>query len=638
MKSYEFKFITKNNKLRSFALALPAVILLTVVSGFLLAFAIDRPDYAIRGLATGLPAILASFFLVMIYRKGDIELTSSSNTLAIGQRTLMMLFGILFNVSILILLLIPFRPWYYFVLILILYSLIFTQIFSRDANALMILSEIILLMASVICGMTLKYPLYFGWTDILPHLFFAKITYLSGHTLPMDYFLEYANFPLYHILIAESSYLLGLDLKNTLFLIAIPLYVILIVFIYKLFNLTTRNSQMSLLTCLIYSVTSVVILYGAYAITRTIAYVGFIIMIYLTYKGHSEKNEAVYRSLAIFLSIFIILAHQVSIIQMVILMLFLLVCERIAGNKKYLSTNFFVLINITFIGYWFYGAYSFTRSVIESHIRPEYFETPVVKATVQSGNEWSFLVNNIDSSIFLFFALIGIGYILWKENKKYARVFSLFALSTLVLYTPNPIQLLWQSMVLFRFDRFMLMLAPFMSFVMSAGIFAFLYYLMSKNVKIRSAFMIVLVLFSIFSFYSIISNAEDSNYFKSDTNRKYFIEEELIGYDHVSGHVPFGSTLHSDYETSRYFTQREFNESDALELPYYRSYMISAYDGIPDYEGYILIREKQFIDTKLAFEEGEYFPTSENQIQLYTYLQRNNKIYSNTAVDLYYNS
>ncbi|MCD4807643.1 MAG: hypothetical protein K8R13_08780, partial [Methanococcoides sp.] len=333
-----------------------------------------------------------------------------------------------------------------------------------------------------------------------------------------------------------------------------------------------------------------------------------------------------------------ILAHQVSIIQMVILMLFLLVCERIAGNKKYLSTNFFVLINITFIGYWFYGAYSFTRSVIESHIRPEYFETPVVKATVQSGNEWSFLVNNIDSSIFLFFALIGIGYILWKENKKYARVFSLFALSTLVLYTPNPIQLLWQSMVLFRFDRFMLMLAPFMSFVMSAGIFAFLYYLMSKNVKIRSAFMIVLVLFSIFSFYSIISNAEDSNYFKSDTNRKYFIEEELIGYDHVSGHVPFGSTLHSDYETSRYFTQREFNESDALELPYYRSYMISAYDGIPDYEGYILIREKQFIDTKLAFEEGEYFPTSENQIQLYTYLQRNNKIYSNTAVDLYYNS
>ncbi|MCD4807505.1 MAG: hypothetical protein K8R13_08070, partial [Methanococcoides sp.] len=323
MKSYEFKFITKNNKLRSFALALPAVILLTVVSGFLLAFAIDRPDYAIRGLATGLPAILASFFLVMIYRKGDIELTSSSNTLAIGQRTLMMLFGILFNVSILILLLIPFRPWYYFVLILILYSLIFTQIFSRDANALMILSEIILLMASVICGMTLKYPLYFGWTDILPHLFFAKITYLSGHTLPMDYFLEYANFPLYHILIAESSYLLGLDLKNTLFLIAIPLYVILIVFIYKLFNLTTRNSQMSLLTCLIYSVTSVVILYGAYAITRTIAYVGFIIMIYLTYKGHSEKNEAVYRSLAIFLSIFIILAHQVSIIQMVILMLFL---------------------------------------------------------------------------------------------------------------------------------------------------------------------------------------------------------------------------------------------------------------------------------------------------------------------------
>ncbi|WP_445474221.1 hypothetical protein ACT9XH_07480 [Methanococcoides methylutens] len=638
MRSYDFKFITKDNKLHSFALALPLLILLTVASGFLLAFAIDKPDYAIRGLATGLPAILASFFLVMIYHKGDIDLSSSSNTLVINQRTLMLLFGIFFNVSILILLLTPIRPWYYFVLILILYSLIFTQIFSKDANALMILSEIMLLMSCVICGMTLKYPLYFGWTDILPHLFAAKITYLSGHTIPLDYSLGYANFPLYHILVAESSYLLGLDLKNALFLIAIPIYVILIVFIYKFFNLATRNSQMSLLTCLIYSVTSVVILYGAYVVTRTVAYVGFFMMIYLTYKGHSDNNKAVYRSLAILLSVFVILAHQVSISQMAILMLFLLVCERIAGNKKYLSTNFFLLVNVTFIGYWFYVAYSFTRDLIESHIRPEHFETPVVRASVQSGNEWSFLSANIDSSIFLFFALIGIGYILWNENKKYARVFSLFALSTLVLYTPNPIQLLWQSMDLFRFDRFMLMLAPFMSFVMSAGIFASLYYLISKNLKIRSAFMIILVLFSIFSFYAIISNAEDSNYFGSTTNRKYFIEEELIGYDHVSGHVPFGSTLHSDYETSRYFIQRKFNESDALELPYYSSYMISAYDGIPEYKGYILIREKQFLDTKLAFEEGAYFPTSENQIQLYTYLQRNNKIYSNTAVDLYHNS
>ncbi|WP_135603936.1 hypothetical protein [Methanococcoides sp. NM1] len=638
MKSYLSRFITKDNKLLSFALALPVLIVLAVVSGFLLAFAIDRPDYAIRGLSTGLPAILASFILVMIYHKEDIELTSSSNTLEINQRTLMVLFGILLNVSILILLLIPFRPWYYFVLILMLYSLIFTQIFSRDANALMILSEIILLMFCVICGMILKYPLYFGWTDILPHLFMAKITYLSGHTIPLDYSLAYANFPLYHILIAESSYLLGLDLKTTLFLIATPIYVMLIVFIYKFFKLTTRNSQMSLLTCLIYSVTSVVILYGAYVITRTVAHAGFLIMIYLIYKGYSEKNEAVYRYLAVVLCIFIILVHQVSIIQMVILMLLLFVCERIAGNKKYLSTNFLLLVNVTFIGYWFYGAYLFTRSLLQSHIRPEHFETPVVKASVQSGNEWSFLVNHIDSSIFLFFALIGIGYVLWNENRKYARVFSLFALSTLVLYTPNPIQLLWQSMVLFRFDRFMLMLAPFMSFVMSAGIFAFLYYLMSKSIKIRSAFMIVLVLFSIFSFYSIISNANDSNYFGSTTNRKYFIEEELIGYNHVSGHVPFGSTLHSDYETSRYFTQREFRESDALELPYYRSYMISASEGIPDYEGYILIREKQFLDTKLVFEGEDYLPTSENQIQLYTYLHRNNKIYSNTAVDLYHNS
>ncbi|MGM0771045.1 MAG: hypothetical protein ACQESU_05495 [Halobacteriota archaeon] len=638
MGSYFSKFSSKEERIHAFAHVLPFLIILAVVSGFLLAFAINRPDYAIRGLATGLPGIIASLLLVRIYNKKKVEKTSSSNALGIKQRTLIAFFGILLNVSIVILLLIPFRPWYYFLLILILYSLIFTQIFSKDANALVILSEITILMACIICGMTLKYPLYFGWTDTLLHLYAANITYLSGHTIPVSYSTLYANFPLYHILISESSYLLGLDLKTALFMVSIPFYVALIGFVYKFFTLTTRDSRISLLTCLIYSVTSVVIFYGAYAITRAAAYIGFLTMIYLIYMGYGQKKAAIYRTLAIFVGIFIILVHQVSIIQMAVLILILMVCERIASNKIYISNNYFLLLNVTFVGYWIYGAYAFTQSLIESHIRPEYMETPVVRSTVQAGNEWSFLASHIDSSIFLFFALIGIGYLLWNKNKGYARVFSLFALSTLVLYTPNPIQLLWQSMDLFRFDRFMLMLAPFMAFVMSAGILTLIYYMASKNIKMRSAFMIVLILFSIFSFYSIISNAEDSNYFKSDTNRKHFIEEELIGYDHVTGHVPFGSTIYADYETSRYFTQEEYEESDALGLPYYESDIINAYEGIPDYEGYILIREKQFLDTKLSFEEGDYFPTSENQIQLNVYEQRNNKIYSNNAVELYFNT
>ena len=609
--------------------------IICVACGFLLAFAVNRPDFAVRGLSLAVPIILSSFFLSKIYKE-KFEISSSLNILVLSQRTTTLLFGILYNVSLLILAISSFRPFYYFIIMLILYSIVFIQILSKNTSTVILLSEMVFLMVNAIYGITLKYPLYFGWTDILGHLILSKVMYLSGHIIPSDLSFYNSSFPLYHILITESSYLLGLDLSTSLFLIAAPFYSILILFIYKYFNLISSNSQIALLTCLIYSSISTVLFYGAYMITRTVAFIGFFILLYLIYKGYSKRNTTIYRALSIIISFFIILVHQVSITQIVILLFVLFICERIINNKTYLSKNFILFLNVLFIGYWLFFAYSFVQDLLQFRAKPEFYETFAVKSTVQAGNEWIFLSDNIDTSIFLFFALIGIGYVLWKENKKYSSVVGLFALSTLVLYTPNPLQLLWQSMVLFRFDRFMLLLSPFMAFVMGVGIYVFFSYMLYKNLNKKTALAILLILFSIFSFNSIIENAEDSHYFKSDIERKYFNNEELTGFNHIFNHVSFGSNLYSDYHVQRFFSYREFSKSEALNFPYYDNNEITTVDSISGYKGYTLIRYNKFLDTGLRFTDGLYTSTGKNQVHLLTNLT-NNKIYSNHAIYIYYN-
>ena len=171
------------------------------------------------------------------------------------------------------------------------------------------------------------------------------------------------------------------------------------------------------------------------------------------------------------MTVYILLVHQVSTPQILFLLLLLLGCEWFIGSEKHLQSSFFIFEIILFLAYWFYVAFDFGSYVGRSRLSPDLFDAPIVRDTLQSYSPLTFLFNNVDTLVFLFFAIIGIGYLLWKQKPAYAPVFGLFALLTIVLYVPTPIQTLWQTMRLLRFDRFMLLLSPFMAFIMGWGLY-----------------------------------------------------------------------------------------------------------------------------------------------------------------------
>ena len=646
--SKEAGFKLDNNRLmRLISFLFPLAIIFAVIFTFLWMFATGKLGYALRGLFTGIPAILSCLFILFIYKK-DVSLHDLEAFPSLNIKSLTYLFGIFYIGSVVVLMLSQgSRPPYYFVFILVLYLSVFLQIFSKNVNPSLILVESFLIMVNLIYSVTLNYDFYFGTTDILPHIFLSELTAISGQMIPTS-LSDYAYFPLYHVFIAEASEILNTSTKASLFLVTAPIYAITIVFLYYLFNHITNNRQISLLSCVLFSVSSVVLYYGANVITRTMAFIMFIVLLYLIYSVNFKKNKISLKFLSVIVAVFLTLVHNVSLPQLVLLLILLFVSEYIIGDGSYISKPFFILLNVTFIAYWFFIAYMFVQRSLAPRLQSQFWDSIVLTAGGAEVLQESLinLIGLLDKSIFLFFALIGIGFLLKNYKNNYASVFGLFALLTLIFYIPNPLNTIWQFKVLFRVDRFMLFVSPFMAFIMGYGLYVFWNYMAKYSPKKFNSVFLVILLFSTFVLVSSVFSIGDSDFLGHEAKHEYFTSEELSGFEHVFNYVPANSSIYTDYYSSRFFYLPVIPASSAqLNISSYDNYRIGDVNKLPQYKGYIMLRTKEFLKSGLYFgsEESTLKDTSnyfyqglpENKLELESNLAVLDKVYSSPSTDIF---
>jgi hypothetical protein len=646
--SKEAGFKLDNARLmRLISFLFPLAIIFAVIFTFLWMFAAGKLAYALRGLFTGIPAILSCLFILFIHKK-DVSLHDIDVYPSLSIKSLTYLFGIFYISSLVVLLLSQgSRPPYYFIFILGLYLSVFLQIFSKEVNPPLILAETFLIAINLIYSVTLNYDFYFGTTDILPHIFLSEVTAMSGRTIPTS-LSDYAYFPLYHVLIAEASELLNISTKNSLFLVTAPVYAITIIFLYYLFNYITNNRQISLLSCVLFSASSVVLYYGVNVITRTMAFIMFIVLLYLVYSVNFKKDKISLKALSVIVAVFLTLVHNVSLPQLVLLLILLLASEYIIGNGSYISKPFFILLNVIFTSYWFFIAYIFVQRSLAPRLQSQFLDSIVLTAGGAEVLQESLinLVGLLDKSIFLFFALIGISFLLKNYRNNYASVLGLFALLTLIFYVPNPLNTIWQFKVLFRVDRFMLFVSPFMAFVMGYGLYIFWNYMSKYSPrKVNSAALVVL-LFSTFVLVSSVFSIGDSDFLGQGARHEYFTSEELSGFEHIFKYVPIDSSIYTDYYSSRFFYLPLIPATSAkMNISSYDNYRIGDVNKLPQYRGYIVLRTKEFLRSGLYFGSEEstlrdtanyfYQGLPENQLELQSNLAGLSKIYSSPSTDIF---
>ena len=617
------------------------LIIMVIIAGIAATVIMNRLDYAVRALIYIVPGLLAAIFLWNLYRNGE-KYPQTLLLMQIHRKFFQILFVVLFALSLPALYFSLTRPWYYFVLVTLLFCCIFLQIFSDTLKPSVILFEISCVMGNLIFGLQLKYPLYFGLTDIIPHLYLSTVTFLSGHIIPLDLDYSYAWFPLYHIFIAEGTNLLGVDVKTAFILLTSLSFIVMIWVLYLLFFQITKNVQTSLLISLFFSTMPVVITYSTYVVTRVMAVFGFIFFLYLAHKQiHSSKWRS-FTVLTILFSLYLILVHQVSIIQIIFLLILFVGLEVLVNDYYAIKTKIITFIILTSTTYWLFTSFFLTSVIlqtVDSATIPKLSET---MSQINPGNEFIFLENNLSSAIIIFFVLAGTGYLCWAYKSKYPAILGLFALITSPLYFPSPLTASAMAMITFRIDRFSLLISPFIAAALAIGLLILLSTLNRNSYARAGAIIFGVVIFSYLCFSALtVENASDSLDIAPHEGRTFFTEPEMSAFGFIPQFAIPNSTITSDKFASRMFEKRYFSETKALGLPsFFTTFKLQSTDIFTYEGGYFIFRDEELKRSDLKFESksldyAESLKPTEDILYKFSNMSSSSlKIYDNQKVSI----
>ena len=621
------------------------LIIFGIIAGLALTVVLNRPDFAIRGLIYIIPAILIVILLLKLYKKGG-KVPETLILMQANRIYFQILFVSLFALSILALYFSSYRPWYYFLLITGLFCVVFFQIFTDNLKPSILLFEISCVMGNLIFGLQLKYPLYFGMTDIIPHLYFSKIIFLSGHIIPADLDFSYAWFPLYHIFIAEGTNLFGTDEKFSFIILTSLSFIILVWAIYLLFNQITKNNQTSLLICLFFSITPVVVSYSTYVITRTMAFIGFVFFLLLVHTQIQTLKWRSYVALTILFSLYLILVHQVSILQIVVLLILFIILELLINDYFVIKTKLLIFIIVTFSVYWIFTSIQLIGQVLSKAESANTLGLSTLKYE-GAGLEYAYLESNISTAIIIFFVILGIGYLFWAYKSKYPSVIGLFVLCMSLLYFPSPLTASNFVMSTIRADRFSLLISPFFAFALATGFLFVLYFLSDNKIPQKIALIFGLLIFSYLCFSSITGdNASDSLELSSQQGRHYFTESEMSAFAFIPQFVKFNSTISSDDYPSHIFEKDFFSETKALNLPSYdATNVFGLKDRFTFEKGFFILRNQELERNGLPFKSTNnnlkadwldvtFEPTQDILLKFSDLTYTSQKIYDNHEVSI----
>jgi hypothetical protein len=623
---------------------IPILIVVVTIGGLLFSFGIGNIDWAIKGLYLAIPAIISC--LVFYDFKGkNINLDEIQNFYSLNQKSSVFIFYILFFMLITSVLLFPDFIIIFNVGITILYIIILLQILSkRNISPLYLLLEMMSLIALFFYKIVISVPLYFGNTDLLVHINYVQITYLTHHILPRipPFVLGgYPDFPLYHIFLAEGMSILNLNSEIVIKSLTWPITVLLIVpILYLFFREITNNRQI-----LLFSIFSLSIIISGfdlsqYMIPRGFAFFGFFLMLYILFKLKNQttsSNNIAFTVCIIPVMVYLILVHHVTVPLICVLLLLLIVCEFIANYKKYftnLNILFFICVSIS---YWIYFGYEIIggEAIMGRLLFGFQHQDVILVQSIRPINSLSFfLVNNIESIIMTFLLILSIVYFLRERKINYLAVLSLFSLFTLLLFIRNPLQMVWQISYLFAGERFALLLMPFMGLMIGAGLFILCQYLIKKLYNTNVRFFILFCIIIVFIAGTLGFVYDDAGY----PEKYQFDSSDLLSYNFILNNVPFNETIYSDYYTARYLNQVYFKGIENLGVPYY----VSIPNLLTHNSNYTVFTSREFYKSGLILVDPyenvrpfRYNPQA-NILELQNMVEKKNKIYSNKILDMYY--
>ena len=491
---------------------------------------------------------------------------------------LVLLFALLFIITICLLIACEIRPLAYFCLVAAMAGLIVMETLliepEQSGRKAIILTQIVALSLNLTLGQTLKLPLYFGYTDILPHMRAIESIGAEGHITSAMGFYQY--FPLFHVFHFTGMSVTDMDLQGSFFILGGLCFIVSILIVYLLARQLTRNAQVPLLAALMYCITAEVVFGGMYMITRTMAYVLCLLILYLLIRGRRHGRM---RVMATALVIPLILTHQTTLVQFTFIFLLIIATELILYRRsRHIQYAYMIWFTAAYIAYWVFLTGPFFDLALRTMVTTT-SGTVHLPDTGASQDIFTTLLRNTPSAIMVLLVMLGIVALLRQNRhlKGPGHAFALFSIVALVLWAADLSSFLASG---FFAGRLELLSTPFVAFAAAAGV-ALLAGQLNTNRDRATAWAmgslaLVLVIVYCFSSVTVLGTTTDVDWDKlaGKRNHEYFTQAELTSFSFMVEHAS-DDTTYSDWESGRYLmgfltnAGSSVREADSVDAGYF---------------------------------------------------------------------
>ncbi len=549
-------------------------------------------ELAIRGfLAVGIPALIASILVIHFPQSAFTEPVQANEDKSKLNFTHTNLLFLLIYMILLILLILNLRESFlFFSLIAISAGLILSEIVTSNyiifLYKYLLLLKIILLFLILSIGYSLQTPMVIFTTDILGHMGYAQLIIENGFINEIGY---YKYFPLLHIFNAIGSLLLGINIKTSYLLVVTLTFSISIILVYLISYKATHNVKYALLSALIYLFLRPVVYEGMSTITRTIAYLFCLYILFLIFKNGIDIRI---KLLTIFFILPLILVHQTTLVYFTVIILLLFIIDRMINiDKTYTISHFYILLFVSlFISYWFYICGPLISNWLKIIFLSREFVAIDTDIEAVYPSILSTVVGQADIMFIIFLTLVGsFGQLKQNNESDHQRYILAFgSLVMLPLFIPNISQLLTIALGY----RLPLIVSPLIAFSAAAGFLLCFGEFKCKHKPYLCAGMIIILMCFFFWSSCLTGKSTDFNVLPDildKTSSNHFTESELSSFDFYKYHKNKGFIITSDHAASMYFinyrhlsssTLINFSTFEPLRPNSYILFRIGEYDQI----------------------------------------------------------
>ena len=411
-------------------------VMFSIILAIYLTMSVGRIVYVLTAILT----LISCIIWLLIRDRASLKLDSSSQPNSIIL-VLSFIFFFLLAFSILSVHFRPDlyeRPLIYFILTSSMAGIVGLEImFFKETQKYLILSQIVIIGLSVSWSQLLIFPSLLGVDPWWHQMFTTKI--METHYIPDGY--SYSKLPIFHLAIASTSIITGLDYKfATMLSVSLAQIICNALFLFLLGKFLF-NQKVGLLASLMVIIANHHIYMSYWSIPTSLAAVFIPIVLYLLWKVRRDKPLHA-TVLSIFFMGILILTHTVTAMCMAII---LFVCwaafnlYNILYSKTEIpvSLTISLLFTVAMFGWWTYASGHITTlaNLIKWGFSIDYFvHTPkeILKcvATVPIPEQ---IFNNVGMFLFFSFSFVGIFYMISKKGNSFSFAAALVGFTLLAL-------------------------------------------------------------------------------------------------------------------------------------------------------------------------------------------------------------